>query len=1052
MMPATPSANLGPVVYRFLDFELDAERYELRRGGEAVAVEAKSLDLLLHLVCHHERVVTREELFRDVWPGLRVTSSALSQALYGARKAVDDDARRQRVVRTVRGRGFRFVAEVSEGRSRRMRAGPGGLGPGGSPPFVGRREILGELEDALDEASAGRGRLVLIGGEPGIGKSRLAEEFAEQARKRGVLTHLGRCREDEGAPAYWPWLQLLRAHATHVGAERWRELLHAWPEIAQMAPELDPEGRAGAQSELEAGPARFRLFDGLSRLWQDAAAGEAPLLLVFDDLHRADTPSWLLLRFLARDIAAARILLVGTYRDTELRRNPARTASFAELAREAHGQLMSLEGFSREEVADFVALMTGRDLDAVTLEELHQRTAGNPFFLFHLAPLLVQATGGTGAAERSRGAGHSGSRAAAEALKLPLTLREAIARQLDGLPEEARGLLRLASVAGREFALALLSEARGESADPVLVELAPALAAGAVVEHAERVGHYRFAHLLVRDALYASLTLAERAALHLRIGEALERGAAGDPQAQLADLAHHFHAAVPVGGLSRAIDYASQAGYAAAGRLAFEEAAPLFRQALQLADRDPTTPERTCDLLIALGEAETRTGERDRARTTFTRAAHLAKRIGAAEKLAETALNVAPGFFSIEAGVVDPFTISLLEEAIESLSKTKVPSRLRVQLVARLSMALYWSHETDQRRVALVEEARAMADRISDPRASIHASIAEVVALWAPDNLERRLELADSIVADTEGNGLFELSLIGRIFRIACCFEMGDISRLEREIITFAKLVDLRGLRQAQWYPALHRAALALHKGQLETAERDAQDLSRLGARSQDSNVIHSYAAITAMIRWYEGRAAEVLPGLISLADRFPGVTGWRSALALLSINSGFTSQGIAEYERVLGRGIDHIRRDQLWIVTITQLGEACAEINDQARAPLLYEALLPYSGRFAIAGYGVLAWAPVDRALGQLAGVMQLWDESERFFKAAGQLELAAGARGSWAYTLYQRAQTLLKRRQSQAQQKATRYAEESLAVARELGLKKLANSLPQIIERART
>jgi DNA-binding winged helix-turn-helix (wHTH) protein len=1034
-----------PVVYRFFDFELDADAYELRRGGERVGVEAKSLDLLLYLVRHRERVVPREELLRQVWLGLCVTAAALSQAVYGARKAVGDDARRPQVVQTVRGRGLRFVAEVSEGRARRVRAAAGGVGAG-SPPFVGRVEMLGELEEALEAASAGHGRLVLIGGEPGIGKSRLAEEFTERARKGGVLVHLGRCREDEGAPAYWPWLELLRAHAKHLGPARWRQLLEAWPQIGQMAPELDPEDRAGTQPELEPGPARFRLFDGISHLWQ-GAAGESPLVLVFDDLHRADTPSWLLLRFLARDIAAARILIVGTYRDTELRRDPARTASFAELAREANGQLLALEGFSREEVADFVALTTGREADAGAIEDLHQRTAGNPFFLTHLAPLLTQ--------ERAHAEDDASSgtarRGTLSTIQLPLTLREAITRQLHGLPEATRALLGLASVVGREFALGVLAEAAQEPAEAMLERLAPALAAGALVEHAEHAGHYRFAHLLVRDALYESLAADDRAQLHLGIGEALERSAAGDPQDWLADLAHHFHAALPVGGAARAIDYASRAGYAAASRLAFEEAAPLFRQALSLAERHPGSPERTCDLLIALGEAETRTGDRQRARTTFTRAAALAKRIGAAEKLAEAALTVAPGFFTIETGVVDPFAISLLEEAINGAGKSGTSPSLRVRLLARLSMALYWSHEADERRAALVEEAHAIAEEIADPSAGIYASIAEVVALWEPDGLERRMALADSIVDATEKAGLFELSLIGRIFRITSLLEMGEVIRLEREIETFATLLRLRRLAQAQWYPALHRACLALHKGQLAAAELGAQDLARLGARLQDSNVIHSFGALLAMVRWYQGRTSEVLPGIRSLAERFPSITGWRAAFALLSLLSGDSSRGISEYEAVLSRGVDRIRRDQLWIVTMTQLGEACAELEDKARAPLLLEALRPYSGRFAIAGYGVLAWAPVDRALARLAGVMRLWDESERFFESSHQLELASGARASMAQTLYVRARTLLQRGQSVANRKAARHAAASLDLARELGLEGLVRALPPVLDRTR-
>jgi predicted ATPase len=263
-------------------------------------------------------------------------------------------------------------------------------GPVGRGPFVGREPELRRLRSALDAAAAGQGGLALVTGEPGIGKTRLVQELAAYARQQGTWVLWGRCAEDAGAPAYWPWVQLVRgyvrAHEPHllaaelgVGAAVVAQLV---PELRELLPDL-PE-----PPPLAPAPARFRLFDAVTGFLQRAAARQ-PLVLLFDDLHAADAPSLLLLRFLARGLDAFRILVVGTARDVDLTQHHALAQTLAALTREPDGAHLRLRGLSREDVGRFIERLTGRASSEPLVATVHERTDGNPFFVTEVVRLLA---------------------------------------------------------------------------------------------------------------------------------------------------------------------------------------------------------------------------------------------------------------------------------------------------------------------------------------------------------------------------------------------------------------------------------------------------------------------------------------------------------------------------------------------------------------------------------------------------------------------------------------------------------------------------------------
>jgi len=469
-----------------------------------------------------------------------------------------------------------------------------------APVLVGRDGELGELLAGLDAAACGTGRLFLLAGDPGIGKSRLAYEAAARARDRGFKVTWGRCWEAGGAPAYWPWVQALRALVRGVGREELVPQLGAGApfvaqivaEVAEILPEVGPPPPMGAEA------ARFGLFDAVAAFMRNAGAGQ-PLMVVLDDLHAADAPSILLLRFVARELGEARVLVLGAYRDMELDRGHPLTVALGELSREPATRHVRLSGLDEAGVARLIREVTGVMPRESVAAAVYRDTEGNPLFVGEVARLLAA----EGRLERA------GDPAGME-LAIPAGIREVIGRRAARLPEPCGRVLGLASVFGREFWLPALERLCGVGAGELLDSLEEAIAAGLVAAVPGAPGRLRFSHALIRDTLYEAIPAGRRLRLHQQAGEALEAFYRPDLDPHLAELARHFVEAAAGGGAGKAAGYAERAGHRAVGLLAYEEAARLFKialAALSLA-RPPGEDQARCRLLVALGGCADRDG------------------------------------------------------------------------------------------------------------------------------------------------------------------------------------------------------------------------------------------------------------------------------------------------------------------------------------------------------------------------------------------------------------------------------------------------------------
>jgi DNA-binding SARP family transcriptional activator/tetratricopeptide (TPR) repeat protein len=666
---------------------------------------------------------------------------------------------------------------------------------GGAGVFVGREKELRELLAALADARAGRGRVVLLAGEPGIGKTRLAEELAGRAHDGGARVLVGRCWEAGGAPAYWPWVQALRAYVRESdpvalrgqsgdGVAALAELL---PELRELRPDL-PE-RPAPQSAST----RFQLFEAACALVRSAAE-TAPLVLVLDDMHAADEPSLLLLQFVAREIADSGVLVVCAFRDVDPALGDPLLSTVAELLREPLTARLAPTGFGSDGIAEYIERSTGIEPAPGLVAAIGAETEGNPLFVGELVRLLE----GEGRLARENGQ-----------LRIPPSVRAVIGRRTGRLSERCRRVLDAASVLGREFRVDALDVLAGLGRGELLDVLDEAVAERVVAEVPGAPGRLRFAHALIRDTLYDELTPTRRLRMHARAGAALEEIYVADPEPHLAELALHFVAA----GDGRALDYARRAGDRAASQLAFEEAARHYETALSIAGGHGAR----CDLLLALGDVRARAGDTAASRETYREAAALAERHGMRVQLARAAIGYG-GRFIWEVARDDEHMIPLLERAIAALGEDDDP--LRVMLLVRLAGGpLRDSRFPPERKAAMSAEALAIARRIGDPATLAYAIHGYILGHHGPHHTRRKVELATEMVELMSAAGDKEREFEGLEERLSSLIELGDMAAAAADLEEMTRLA--RELRQPahDWVVAVYRALFALLRGELEAAE-----------------------------------------------------------------------------------------------------------------------------------------------------------------------------------------------------------------------------------------
>jgi DNA-binding SARP family transcriptional activator len=883
--------------------------------------------------------------------------------------------------------------------------------------FVGRKRELAELVGGLDDAFAGRGRLFLLGGEPGIGKSRLAEELIAHASARGARILVGRCWEAGGAPAYWPWVQALRPYLRETDPEALRtqlgregaDLATLLPEVRDLLPDLPAPSAPGSEG------ARFRLLESVASFLRNAASS-APMALFLDDLHAADAPSLLLLRFVAGQLAGVPILVVGCYRDTEV--GPDLAEAVADISREPAVDRLSLKGLGGSETSRLLELTMG-DVPADELAaHVQAETQGNPLFATEIGRLLA-----------SEGwPGQVPGR-----LPIPDGVREAIGQRLRRQSGRCREVLALASVVGREFDPDVLGGVSGLDEDELFRGLEEAAAARLVAGVPESSGHLRFSHILIRDALYEELPAPRRLRLHRAIAEALEARYAGNPEPHVAELAHHYlEAGSPLA--EKAIDYAQLAGDRAASQYGYEQAARHYSSALRVLETTGSgDTNRTCELLLSLGEVQSRAGRGQEAKQALKRAATLAQQAGRPDQLARAALEYG-GRFAWARASTDPGLVPLLERALAAVGEQDSPARVR--LLARLAGAMRDEPARD-RRVRLAEEAVDIARRCGDPRTLAFALEGHYIAAEGPELLSdtQGIALGEKLISLGEQIGDKERVFAGHDHRLHGFWMLGDRAAVEVELEALSTLADELRQPAQHWHLGTGRTMLALMEGHLERAEQLISETLALGQRAESWNAVVTQRLALFVLRRAQGRLAELEDTITRSIHEYPALLRFRCALAHLYGELRREEEARAAFDTLLSQNLGRVYRDAEWWFSLSLLPDPCAFLGDREAAARLYSLLLPYEHLYAQAPVEAI-FGSLARGLGVLGTTLRRFDNAERHFDVAIETERRMGARPWLAHAQHDLAAMHLARGAAGDPEQAHALLDEAVATYRELGM----------------
>ena len=832
----------------------------------------------------------------------------------------------------------------------------------GDETFVGRENSLGRLRERYAQAQRGTRQAVVLSGEPGIGKTRLASEFAREAHAAGAIVLYGRSDGDAQVP-YKPFAAALAHYvaqrgdqtlAREIGADL-SELSPLLPDVRRRMPELREPLAVEPQMR------HYRLYNAVLNVLSYVAR-ERPCVLILDDLQWADASTGRLLQHTVQEIHDVRMLIVGTLR-TDERPRAEQIADF--VARPQHGvEHVSLEGLDGRETADLVMARRGREATEAAVSALLEATDGNPLLLEETLKSLAESdTSVTVSAQAVRRVG------------VPERARRVIRRRVERLTPTTQRILADASVVGAEFDVGVIELLAEPAGADIVSTLEEAQAAGLLREVPDAVDRFSFSHALVREALRSGQSAAGCRRLHHRIGDALE-ALGGSSVTHPAELAHHFAESRDPDDADKALKYSLEAGDRAAETFAYKDAAGHFRRAQRLLT--PADERLRCEILLKLARVELRQGNREESRRIFQHASELAVQIDAPELFGMAALGFASRY--TEAGIVDNEAIALLRAARDAVGDT--PSPLLAQLTARLANNLHFVPEPGEAE-RLSAEALTVARVIDDPRALAAALDSRHSALLSVEHLAERLRLSQELLDLAQQVGDRELEALGHHSRIYDLLEAARIREAERERRALDALAQ--ELRQPlyQHFSVGWDVVWAHLAGRVNDVEALAQRFYDLGieASARDTKTIHR-AQIIALRRRQE-KLSDFVSTVQDAVEADPTLLAWRATLPLAHLASCDPRAALAEFEWFAHDDFSRVRRNMFWFATICILSETCALLRDTARASVLYEMLKPFQDR-NVQVTQAACFGSSERFLGLLAATLGRGGEAATHLESA--------------------------------------------------------------------
>ena len=829
-----------------------------------------------------------------------------------------------------------------------------------SVKYVGRVAERAAFEKATRLARGGQRQVVLLSGEPGIGKTRLASYGARDAHADGFAVGWGACTEELAVP-YEPWIgvcaQLVESAPDDLLT---RHVERHQGELSRLARNLEVRVSALAEPQpSDPETERYLLFNAVAGLLSEVAEA-VPLCVVLDDLHWADAQSLALLKHVLRGTGRGALQVIVTYRDSDLGKDHPLTAVLADLRSLQGVQRIGLRGLGADEVAEIMSAAAGHELepDGVRLAaQIATETDGNPFFVAEILRGLSE-SGAMTFDEATERWSIDGS----AAITLPESVREVIERRVERLGAGALEALRFAAVIGREFELELLSAVLEMDEVLLLDHLEAAVAASLLAESSDHLGRFRFAHALVNQTLYTGLGVTRRARMHQRVAQALEELYGADPVEHLAEFALHWRLAALSVDKARAADYAFKAAQQALAGLAPAEALKLFDDAVELIG-DADSRER-CEALIGVGEAQRQTGD-PAYRETLLDAGRIASNLRDAELAAQAVFANGRVQQSV-IGQLDDERLSAIERAIE-LDDPPNPAR-RARLLALKAVELTWGPDFGQRRT-LAHQAIALAREAGDER-----TLAEVLehasfGIWTPETLEQRTSFSDELSRIATALGDPALRFWAYEIEHNVHIEAGDFARAQIAREHKRRIAAELGQPLLEWIDAFSVTAWETMRGDMGLGERMAERAFQIGQEAGQSDAVLVYGGQLAAVRFYEGRAPEVIEMLKQSVEAYPAIAAWRAALAEWLCWLERPEEAAALLAESASDGFEHVIAGPAKLSTLHSYACAAAMTSSSGPASILYELIEPCANQVVwntVTGYG-----HARLSLGLLASVL---------------------------------------------------------------------------------
>jgi hypothetical protein len=783
------------------------------------------------------------------------------------------------------------------------------------------------VDAAIADARLRKPRLVVLMGEPGIGKTRLAEESAAHAIDAGFSVAWANCIEGDFAPALWPWAQVMRA----LGADSTLEIERATAEgVADVA--------------------RFPVFARVLDTLRDAATERGGLLVVIDDLHWADDDSARLLTFCAVHLRDAPVVYVATCRPREIA-----AEHLAALVRA--GVAVELAGLSPDAVAQLVTALTGTPPGDDVALQLQRRCDGNPLFVRELTRLL-----------------EARPHAAPADLPIPGGVRAVLERRLARVPQPVTELLQAAAVLGTTAPLATLSAMVDLSLPSLIEQLEPARAIGVIDIDAEAVA---FVHALVRDTVFEGIATTRRIDLHARAAATLERGDGDD---RWAAVATHW---LRVGSEpARAAHASRRAADQARQRLAFGDAAAHLGRAVTALVESGADEDEVIVVLLDQAEMTRRAGQTATARMLFLDVAARARARDRGDDLARAALGLGAGVAGFEVALHDPEQVALLEEA---LSPSLTDPALRSLVLARLAVASFYVTPRRHDPLTMAEEAVRTARASGDERAIGYTLSALCDATAGPAHTEARLAHANEIVAiGVRCDPTIEL--LGRRLRVRALLELGELRAVDAEIVAFERTARPLGQPLYSWYPPLWRGMRALTLGRFDEVEQRIAEASAIGAAAQSENA----TMLTETLElWRAVFAGETPPefsrALIDQhADLLFTVASLGASIAFIALHKGRADEAARHYEAFAADGFARVGGDAEELLNLISFADVAIAFAERVRLEALYDRLSPYADRCVVDGIGGAWLGPAHTTLARVAHALDRVDDARAHLDAA--------------------------------------------------------------------